>query len=103
MSAETEQFRQELIAGRGDGETDADLRARYAPGSAGCHEALHMAAFLERAVSGELLEHGAVLANPAWFALAERAAAALADLYQAIGAAHMDPERGAKNFVRSAK
>jgi hypothetical protein len=49
-------------------------------------EALHMTAFLMKAVIYELSEHPAVEANPQWLALAERAAEALHDLYQAIGA-----------------
>jgi len=89
MTDETEALRLELIADRGDGETEVDLQAKYAPGSCGCHEALHMASFLGSAISHELLEHGAILADAQWFALAERAASALGELYQAIGGKHI--------------
>ena len=67
-----------------------DAAARFAPGTHGCHEALHMAAVLVGMVDRELAEHPAVKANPAWKALADRAGRALADLYQAIGAEHLD-------------
>jgi hypothetical protein len=91
-----EELRQELIAARGDSE--AELQASDAPGSFGCHEALHMASVLSSTVDRELLEHGAILARPEWFALANQAVEALFALYQAIGAEHMpadtiDPRR----------
>lgn len=62
---------------------------KFKPGSFGCHEALHMASFLAVTVDRELCEHPSILANPEWLDLAEQAAAALADLYQAIGAKHL--------------
>lgn len=67
---------------------DRDEAAGFAPGTLGCHEALHMAAVLSAMVDRELAEHPAVMSNPEWKALADRAAATLADLYQAIGAKH---------------
>lgn len=83
---ETEALRQEYLA-----ELEGDFEAdQFKPGSFGCHEALHMAAFLEEAVDRQLLAHPAVLANPEWFKLAATAERALADLYQAIGAAHVE-------------
>ncbi len=51
----------------------------------GRHEVLHMSNFLVRAINDELVEHEQVKSRPAWLALAERAAEALATLYQAIG------------------
>jgi hypothetical protein len=59
----------------------------------GRHEVLHMASFLSRAVAAELGEHAQVQANPEWKTLADQAAEALWALYQAVGAAHLDPER----------
>lgn len=67
--------------------------ARYAPGSFGCHEALHMALVLSELVAERLGEHPAVRRDPAWKALADRASDALFDLYQAIGADHMEADR----------
>jgi hypothetical protein len=59
------------------------------------HEVLHMAAFLMRAVSEELVEHEAIKAQPEWLALAEQAETALFELYQAIGQEHLSGEDNA--------
>jgi hypothetical protein len=67
---------------------DAGEAARFAPGTQGCHEALHMAHVLAEMVDERLCEHPAVRMDPEWKALADRAAEALHDLYQAIGARH---------------
>lgn len=65
---------------------------RYKPGSYGCHEALHMAAFFTDAVATSLCEHKAIEQKKEWLELAEKAHQALFDLYQAIGAEHLDAE-----------
>lgn len=62
--------------------------ARFAPGTFGCHEALHMAHVLAETVDERLCEHPAVQLVTEWKALADRAAEALHDLYQAIGVQH---------------
>lgn len=72
--------------------TSKHQSADFAPGSLGCHEALHMAAFFAGTVDEELCEHPAIVANPEWKALADRAGKALADLYQAIGAVHLQSD-----------
>lgn len=61
----------------------------FAPGSFGCHEALHMAWFLMESVERGLAEHAAIKAKPEWTALADKAHQALFDLYQAIGREHL--------------
>lgn len=61
----------------------------FAPGTFGCHEALHMASVLARWVEEALAEHPAVKARPEWKALADRAVDALADLYQKISEEHV--------------
>lgn len=61
----------------------------FEPGTFGCHEALHMAAFFADAVDRELCGHNAIKANRAWSKLAREAQDALADLYQAIGKVHI--------------
>jgi hypothetical protein len=71
---------------------DRDDPARYAPGTFGCHEALHMAYVFAAMVDRELAEHPAVTTNPEWKALAERAVEALNELYQAIGAGHLSDD-----------
>lgn len=61
----------------------------YAPGTMGCHEALHMT-FVVHEMVGEYVEgHPAIQANPEWLALAEKATEALWALYQAIGSEHL--------------
>lgn len=61
----------------------------FAPGTMGCHEALHMASFFAGAVDEELCNHPAIEQNKDWQRLARTAATALADLYQAIGSKHV--------------
>jgi len=61
----------------------------YAPGSYGCHEVLHMTAFLEHAVDTELVQHTAIQRDSSFLLEAERALSALSRLYQLIGAKHL--------------
>jgi hypothetical protein len=61
----------------------------FAPGSHGCHEALHMTSFLINAVDEELCDHPSIKANPKWAKLADDAQQRLYRLYQAIGKEHM--------------
>ena len=49
------------------------------------HEVRHMASFLTNAVDEELCHHEAIMSNPEWLALADKALIALAGLYHAIG------------------
>lgn len=75
-----------------DEAVEGDEAARFAPGTFGCHEALHMAHVLSEVVEERLAQHPAVRLVPEWKALADRAVEALADLYQAIGARHLSPD-----------
>src|SRR5262245_47861950 len=61
----------------------------YRPGSPGCHELLDRASLLADMLERHLLAHPACVANPGWYALAERAATALRELYQQVGAEHL--------------
>jgi hypothetical protein len=81
----------ELAADSGPGWAEA-----YRPGTVGCHELLDRTSLLTDMLERHLLDHPACVANPGWYALAERAAAALRELYQQIGAEHLDadPPRG---------
>ena len=88
--SEAERERLDALAER-DSE-EPGWRERYAPGSYGCHEAFQMTSFLANAVASELLEHGAIAQNAEWYDMAERAHRALFDLYQAIGARHLDAD-----------
>lgn len=75
---------------RGTSFSDASAdQSGYAPGSFGCHEALHMASVLMMTVDRELCEHPAVQQNKEWAALADKARQALYELYQKIGARHL--------------
>jgi hypothetical protein len=59
----------------------------FRPGTFGCHELLDRASLLGDAVEENILNHPACVQNPEWYALAERALAALRELYQEVGAA----------------
>jgi hypothetical protein len=63
---------------------------RYKPGSFGCHELLDRTSLAADAVERFVLSHPACARNAEWFALAERAATALRELYQRVGEAHLD-------------
>lgn len=91
---EIEQDRIErLAAGADDREsTPEELIADFAPGTFGCHEALHTASIVMNLVDERLCEHPAILANPDWYRLASEAHTALYNLYQAIGARHIGDE-----------
>jgi hypothetical protein len=62
----------------------------YEVGSFGCHELLDRTARAADLVERYVRTHPACVQNPEWFALAEQAAAALHELYQRIGATHLD-------------
>src|SRR5947209_16355639 len=69
-------------------EDGPEWAAEYRPGSAGCHELLDRASLVADLLERHLLSHPACVANPEWYALAARAAAAVHDLYQRVGAEH---------------
>ena len=87
-ASESEQQRIEALAERDSG-GDPDWRACSAPGTFGCHEALHVSSLLMDLVATQLLEHEAVVQNSDWYRLADEAHTALFNLYQAIGAVHL--------------
>jgi hypothetical protein len=86
---DTEQERQQLLD-----ELLADHGPRWAeqyePGSFGCHELLDRTALAADVVERYVCTHPACIQNQEWFALAQQAVAALQELYQQIGAAHLD-------------
>ena|SRR5437667_12301558 len=85
----TEQERQQLL-----NELAADhgpqWAEQYEPGSFGCHELLDRTALAVDIVERYVRTHPAGVENREWFALAEQAVAALQELYQRIGSAHLD-------------
>jgi hypothetical protein len=86
---EQERLRQaaELAADSGN-----DWVSAYAPGSFGCHELLDRTALLADLVEQQIQTHPACVAHAEWYRLAERAAAALRDLYQQVGAEHLSAD-----------
>ncbi len=94
---DTEEERQGRIA-----EMEADYGPAWddesRPGSFGCHELLDRTNLVANNLEEWILSHPACVQNAEWYALAERAASALRELYQRIGADHLerhpdDPER----------
>ena len=65
---------------------------QFKPGSFGCHELLDRTMLAANLVDGYVRSHPACVQNPEWFALAEQAMSALSELYQRIGAEHLDEE-----------
>lgn len=61
----------------------------FAPGSYGCHEALHVALMLSEMIDQYLTNHPAIQINRQWRDKADDAAGALVELYQMIGAEHL--------------
>jgi hypothetical protein len=90
-SSEVEEERQrqvrELSAESGD-----DWDEGFRPGSAGCHELLDRTTLVADMVERYVLEHPACVARPEWYRLAEQATAALRELYQQVGAEHLNVE-----------
>lgn len=72
-----------------EGLEEAIELANFAPGTMGCHEALHICSFLASAVDHELVQHPAIYSNHVWRRRAMKALDELATLYQEIGAAHL--------------
>jgi len=62
---------------------------QFRPGSLGCHELLDRSLLTAEFVEQTVLNHPACIQNPEWFELASRAVMALHELYQAIGAEHL--------------
>lgn len=67
---------------------DIDL-SQYAPGTFGCHEAMHTVSIMLDMTDDLLLQHPAILANPDFYRLAGDVHEALFALYQAIGEKHL--------------
>jgi hypothetical protein len=88
---ETEQARQER-ATELQADQGANWAEEYRPGTFGCHELLDRTSLMADNLEQFVLSHPACVAHPDWYALADRAATALQELYQRIGAAHVDAE-----------
>ena len=77
-------------------EQEPGWEVRYAPGSFGCHELLDRVNLLGDLLEGQVLEHPSCALHPEWYHLAARAAEALRELYQRIGAEHLATEDAAE-------
>lgn len=66
---------------------------QYKPGSYGCHELLDRTHLAADIVEQFVLSHPACAQKREWYALADRAVAALCELYQRIGAEHLSEEK----------
>jgi hypothetical protein len=88
---ETEHDRQQRAAEL-SAEYGPDWAAQYKPGSFGCHELLDRTSLAASSVEEFLLSHPACVRDPEWYALADAAVTALNELYQRVGAEHLDSE-----------
>jgi len=62
------------------------------PGSLGCHELLDRTSMIANNLEEYVRSHPACVRNAEWFALAERAAEALHELYQKVGSEHLSSD-----------
>lgn len=74
-------------------EYGSDWAEQNQPGSFGCHELLDRTLLVAETVERSVLSHPACVQNREWYALAEKAVTALQELYQRVGAEHLDAER----------
>jgi hypothetical protein len=86
---EVEKERLDRLAELSDG-SDPDWMERFQPGSLGCHELLDRCSTLAESIEHLLLSHPSCVIEPEWYALADRAAATLRELYQRIGSDHLE-------------
>jgi hypothetical protein len=63
--------------------------SEFAPGTLGCHEALHASWMMMDAFDRQVRSHAAIVLDPEFFQLASEAHERLFALYQAIGAKHL--------------
>jgi hypothetical protein len=85
---EIEKDRQEYINDVKDAEDDWEGMSK--PGSYGCHELLDRTALIMKNVEEFIVSHPACLSNKEWFALARQASESLHELYQQVGADHLE-------------
>jgi len=84
----TEQERQQLIDEFNADSPDWAEQAK--PGSFDCHELLDRTSMVGYMLEQYILTHPACVKNKDWYALAEQAVHALRELYQQIGAEHLE-------------
>jgi hypothetical protein len=82
-------YRQEQSAGLHRPKQSEEQDGEYAPGTLGCHEALHMTMAFVGMVDDQICMHPAIMQRPEWRVKADAACQALWELYQAIGREHV--------------
>ena len=87
----TEELREQHIEELAS-EYGSDWAKAHQPVSVSCHELLDRTSLIVDNVETFIVAHPACVQNKEWFALAERAASALQELYQKVGAEHLDRE-----------
>lgn len=85
LEQERQQFIDELIADEGPQWADS-----FVPGTFGCHELLDRLILAAENLEGHVRTHPACVQNAEWFALADQAVTALHELYQRVGAEHLE-------------
>jgi hypothetical protein len=93
---EIEATRQEYID---ELKADGEPCDEFVPGSYGCHELLDRTAMLMNTVDRYIVGHPACVNNKEWFALAYKAVDALNDLYQRVGADHLEKTADQKQLT----
>jgi len=89
--AATEELREQHIEEL-EAEGGPDWAKAHQPGSISCHELLDRTSLIADNVEAFIVAHPACVQNKEWFALAERAASTLHELYQRVGAEHLSIE-----------
>jgi hypothetical protein len=88
MDLIVEDDRQQLIRELEEA-SGSDWAKEFLPGTFGCHELLDRTSLMLNILESNLLEHPACVANADCYGLAEKAAAALRELYQQVGRDHL--------------
>lgn len=78
-----------------------DWARPFVPGSSGCHELLDRTSMIADNVERYILDHPSCARDAEWYALADRAVTALRELYQSVGAAHLDDGEAANGRENS--
>lgn len=88
-SSDVEQDRQQLID-EFVAEDGPKWAESFKPGTFGCHELLDRTSLIVNLLDQFVVSHPACIQSPDWYALAAKASVALNELYQRIGACHLE-------------
>jgi hypothetical protein len=87
-AADSEKERQRLLEDLA-ADNGSEWAAQFKPGTFGCHELLDRTGLIADMLERDVISHPACVQNREWFELAEQAAAAIHELYQRVGNAHL--------------